>query len=88
MMAYIIYLFLFVFGLTIGILNKMCLSYVINSGKFNKNILLLSSFIRILLVSLILFFIIKINYRFILPLFIGFSLSKFFIKKIRNKNEY
>lgn len=88
MMIYIVYLILFIFGLIVGIVNKICLSYVINSGKFNKNVLLLSSFIRILLVSLILFFIIKIDYRFIIPLFIGFSLSRFFIKKIRIKNEH
>lgn len=75
-------------GLFIGVINKKCLMNTINNRKLSKNFLLLSSFLRILLVSLILFFIIKIDYRFIVPLFIGFSLSRFFIKKIRIKNEH
>ena len=82
-MIYIVYLILLLVGLLLGLANKVCLSYIINNGKFNKNTLLLSSFLRILLVSLILFFIIKINYKFIIPLFVGFPLSRFFIKNIR-----
>ena len=80
-MVYILYFVLFLIGLILGILNKVCLLYIINSGKFSKNKLLISSSIRILLISLILFFVAKINYSFIIPSFIGFFLSKLFIKK-------
>ena len=76
---------LILIGLILGILNKILLIKTINNGKFNKKSLLISSFVRILLVSLILFFIVKINIRFTIPLFLGLFLSKFVFKNIRIK---
>ena len=85
MFMFFIYFFVLLLGIFIGIVNRLYLIKTINNGNFNKKSLLISSFIRILLVSLILFFIIKINIRFTIPLFLGLFLSKFVFKNIRIK---
>lgn len=62
-------------GFMIGIINKKLLCLTIDKFCLKKNLLIQLSILRIIIVSIIFFFIIKYKYILSLPLFIGYLLS-------------
>ena len=65
----------FLIGFIIGIVNKRLLRLKVDKLGFKKNLLIQLSMLRIIIVSIIFFFIIKYKYILSLPLFVGYLLS-------------
>lgn len=65
----------FLIGFIIGIVNKRLLRLTVDKLGFKKNLLIQLSMLRIVIVSIIFFFIIKYKYILSLPLFVGYLLS-------------